>query len=177
LGRPGLTNSSGQVGDEEREDDDRVLLLDEEEAQEFAAVFDPTVSDNSTWDAGETINTFLKKHFNREVTDDEREAIMQDFLKPYYQVLNIPKLDGEIKKQIRKTGKDPHYGAERTLYDLQGQLLDMTGLLTCLWADLSSKNAEVKLQEVILLIQRVLVLLGSSSHHITQERQRWPGQG
>ena len=170
-GRPGLTSSSSQVVGEEGDDEDRVSLLGEEEAQEFA-VFDPTVSDNSTWDAGEIINAFLEKHFNREVKDDEREAIMQDFPKPSCQVLNTPKLDEEIKKQIRKTGKDPHYGAERTLYDLQGQLLDMAGPLTCLWADLTSSNAEVNPQEVILLIQRVLVLLGSASHHITQERRK-----
>ena len=48
---------------------------------------------------------------------------------------------------------------------LQEQLLDMAGSLTCLWEDMSKKEA-------IILIQRVLVLLGSASHSIEQERRR-----
>lgn len=42
----------------------------------------------------------------------------------------------------------------------------------CLWADLTNKDTKVNPQDAILLIQRVLVLLGSTSHSITQERQK-----
>ena len=97
---------------------------------------------------------------------------VKDFLKPACQALQVPRLDDEMKKQIKKAGKDPHFRAERFLYKLQDQLLDMAGPLTCLWADMMNKNAEVKSQEVILLIQRVLILLGSASQSITQERRR-----
>ena len=48
----------------------------------------------------------------------------------------------------------------------------MAGPLTCLWAELSNKETQVKPQEAILLIQRVLVLLGSASHSITKERRK-----
>ena len=89
--------------------------------------------------------------------------IVKDFPKSACQVLWVSKLD-EMKKQIKKAGKDPPFGAERSLYKLQDQLLDMAGLLTCLWADMVNKTAEVKSQNVALLIQRVLVLLGSASH-------------
>jgi len=148
-----------------------VEYLGEEEAMEFAQ-FDPTVTKDNSWEAGEVIDTFLKKHFNRSVLPEERDAIMGDFPKPTCQVLQVPKLDNEMKKQIKKAGKDPHYGVERSMYRLQDQLLDMADPLTCLWADLTSKDVQVKPQEIILLVQRVLVLLGSASHSITQERRK-----
>jgi len=66
-----------------------------------------------------------------------------------------------MKKQIKKAGKDPHYGAERSLFNLQKQLLDLSGAPYL-----------PKPQEVVLLIQRVLVLLGSTSHSISQERRK-----
>ena len=167
LGQPGSSSSKGQ--EVESDDDEDVLeYFDKEEAAEF----DPTVTDANTWEAGKVIDTFFSKHFNRSVTSDEREAIMKDFPKPASQVVQVPKLDDDMKRQIKKAGKDPHFGAERSLYRLQHQLLDMVGPLTCLWADMTSKDVEVKPQEIILLIQRVLVLSGSVSHSITQERRK-----
>ena len=126
--------------------------MDNEEALDFAD-FDPTINNDNTWDAGEMINVFLEKHFNRVITPEEREVIMNDFPKPSCQALVAPKLDEHMKKQIKKPGKDPHFGAERSLFKLQLQLLDMAGPLTCLWAELSSKETQVKPQEAILLIQ------------------------
>ena len=104
--------------------------------------------------------------------DKERNKILQDFLKPSCKVLTASKLDDEVKTQIKKAGKDPHFGAERSLYNVQQQILEMAGLLTCLWADMSDQNARVDRQAVILLVQRVLCLLGSTSHSITQERRK-----
>jgi len=46
------------------------------------------------------------------VTDNERDAIMQDCPKPSCQLLTTPRMDEEIKKHTKKTGKDPHYGAD-----------------------------------------------------------------
>ena len=106
------------------------------------------------------------------MTAAEREAIMRDFPKPDCQALQTPRLDEEMKKQIKKAGKDPHFGAERYLYRIQDQLMDVAGPLTCLWADLMDKEAVVSPQEIIRLVQRVLVLLGSASHSITQERRK-----
>ena len=54
----------------------------------------------------------------------------------------------------------------------QKQLLDVTGPLTCLWADLLNKEAKVSHEDVLLLIQRALVLLGSASHSISVERRK-----
>lgn len=66
-----------------------------------------------------------------------------------------------MKDQLKSKGKDPHQGAEKSLYKIQDQLLDVTGPLTCLWAD---------------LLQRALVLLGSTSHSINIERRtKWLG--
>ena len=134
--------------------------------------FDLTVEDGATWEAGETIDSFLEKHFSCIISAEERDSIMGNFPRPACAVLHTPKLDEEVKKLIKQAGKDPHFGTEKALYKLQDQMLDLAGPLTCLWADLLSKDAKVKTEDVILLLQRVLVLLGSASHTITRERRR-----
>ena len=118
LGQPGSSSSKGQ--EVESEEEDVLEYLNVKEATEF----NPTVIDADTWEVGEVIDTFLVKHFNRSVITDEREAIMKDFPKPSCQAVQAPKLDNDMKRQIKKAGKNPHYGAERSLYRLQDQLLD-----------------------------------------------------
>ena len=71
---------------------------------------------------------FLTKHFNRCLTDAEHEAILKDFPRPEVNVLQPPKLDEEVKEQLKKSGKDPHFGAEKSLYKIQGRLLDVAGM-------------------------------------------------
>ena len=66
---------------------------------------------------------------------------MNDFLKPSCKVMIASKLDEEMKAQIKMTGKDPHFGDERSLYTLQQQLLDIAGPLPCLCADMADPNA------------------------------------
>ena len=68
-----------------------------------------------------------------------------------------------------KAGKDPHFGA---LYKVQGQILYLAGSLTCLWSDLLNQQSEITSEQEILLIQRVLILVRSASHSITEEQQR-----
>ena len=171
----GSSSSQGQAGEEEgekeEEEEDVVDLLDESETLELVQ-FDPTVGGDNTWEAGEAIDDFLQKYFKRTLQPEEREAIMRDFPKPNCQSLQVPRLNEEMKAQIRKAGKDPHFGVKRSLFKLQDQLVDAVGPLTCLWADLMNKDAKVDPQDTILLIQRVLVLLSSASHSITQERQK-----
>lgn len=189
LDQPGSSNVQGQGGaqsqskeqsqpeqskdsvNDEPDEEDTIRLLDDTESLELVQ-FDPTVEDATTWEAGETIDSFLEKHFSRIISAEERDSIMGDFPRPSCAVLRTPKLDEEVKKLIKQAGKDPHFGTEKALYKLQDQILDLAGPLTCLWADLLSKDAKVKTEDVILLLQRVLVLLGSASHTITQERRR-----
>jgi len=152
-------------------DEDVVDLLDESEALEMIE-FDPSVEPSDTWQPPASISNFLEKHFNRSLSEDEKEAIMKDFPKPNCKVLSAPKLDDQVKDQLKKKGKDPHFGAEKSLFKLQEQLLDVAGPLTCLWADLLNKEANVTAEDTLLLIQRAIVLLGSASHSITLERRK-----
>ena len=48
---------------------------------------------------------------------------MKDYPKPRNEALFASKLDEDVKKQIEKAGKDPHYGIEKHLYNLQRQIL------------------------------------------------------
>jgi len=49
----------------------------------------------------------LEKILNRTRSEDEKEAIMKDFPKPNCKVLSAPKLDDQVKDQLKKKGKDP----------------------------------------------------------------------
>ena len=87
-------------------------MLDANEGTQFAN-FHPTVTDDSTWVAGDVINNYLEKNFNQEMLDSEKESIMKDFLRPACKVLIALKLDDKMKAQIKKTGKDPNFGADQ----------------------------------------------------------------
>ena len=78
-----------------------------------------------------------------------------------------------MKKLIKQAGKNPNFGTEKALYKLQDQILDLAGPLTWLWVDLLSKDAKVKTEDVILLLQRVLILV----HHTLLPRSEggWVG--
>jgi len=151
--------------------EDVVELLSDSEAQEFTE-FDPAVEPQGMWDPPTAMASFLERHFNHSLSEKEKEAIMTDFPRPNCSVLQAPQLDDLVKEQLKKKGKDPQFGAERTLYKVQQQLLEVSGPLTCLWADLLNPDAEVSAEEVLALIQRALVLLGSASHGVSQERRK-----
>jgi len=155
-----------------QDDEDVVEFLDEEESLELVQ-FDPTVPDENVWEAGEIINSFIEKHFKHTITAEEKNAIMEDFPKLSCTALCTPKFDKDIKKQIRMVGRDPHFRVEKHLFKLQDQILDKAGPLTCLWMDLLDQDISMKPEEIILLLQRVLVLLGSASFNITRKRGVW----
>ena len=54
-----------------------------------------------------------------------------DFPKPNCHVMSAPKLDEQVN-QLKRKGKDPHFGAEKSLYKIQDQLLDVAGPLVTL---------------------------------------------
>lgn len=58
------------------------------------------------------------------------------------------------------------------MFKVQEQVLEVTGTLTCPWADLLNKNAQVSSEDILLLIQRALVPLGSAAHTITLESRK-----
>ena len=155
----------------EEPDEDVVDLLDESEALELIE-FDPSVDPKDTWQAPQVMTTFLEKHFNRSLSPEEREAIVKDFPRPNCDAMVTPKMDEEVKEQLKQKGKDAHFGSEKTLYRIQEQLLDTAGPLTCLWADLLNKDATVSREDMVMLVQRALVLFGSVSNAITLERRK-----
>ena len=75
------TNGSGDTHLAENSDsEDAIQLLDEAEALERVE-FDPGVDSKDAWDPPKPMTSFLEKHFNRSLSDAEREAIMKDFPK------------------------------------------------------------------------------------------------
>ena len=49
---------------------------------------------------------------------------------------------GPARDHLKKKGKSPLFGAEKSLYKIQDQLLGVAGPLTCLWADLLNKKGQ-----------------------------------
>jgi len=96
-----------------------IHLLDDWEAEEFP-VFDPSIADEVSWDAGGGINTFLQKKFSYIIRPEEWDYAIKDFQKPSCPALQV---DNDMKKQIKKAGKDLYYGPVRLLYNLQKQIL------------------------------------------------------
>ena len=159
------TDGSGDTHLAENSDsEDAIQLLDKAEAIELVQ-FDPGVDSKDAWDPPKPIMSVSEKHFNRSLSDVERDAIMKDFPKPNCHMMPAPKLDEQVKESLKRKGK-----TEKSLYKIQ--LLDVTGPLTCLWADLLNKEAKVSWEDTLLLLQWALVLLGSTSHAITLERRK-----
>ena len=155
----------------EEDEEDSISLLEESEALEYVE-FDPKVDPKNTWEPTPAMEKFLERHFNRSLTSDEKEAITKDFPRPNCKSLLTPKLDEQVKDQLKRKGKDPHFGAEKSLFKVQEHLLEVAGPLTCLWSDLLNQNTKVNPEDTLLLLQRALVLLGSASHYVTQERRK-----
>ena len=61
-GQPGSSCMQGQAMQGDDNDKDVIDLLDDAETLELVQ-FDPSAQDESTWEAGETINAFLETHF------------------------------------------------------------------------------------------------------------------
>ena len=155
----------------EEQEEDAISLLGEAEAIELVE-FDPSVDPKDSWKPPKAMDDFLTKHFNRSLSEEEREGILNDFPKPNSGALKVPRLDEQVKEHLKRKGKDPHFGAEKSLYKLQESVLDVAAPLTCLWADLLNKEASLPREDILLLTQRALVLLGTASHQISLERRK-----
>ena len=59
------------------EEEDVIGLLDEEEALELVE-FDPKVESKDTWPPPKAMRSFLEKHFNKSLSEEEREAIFPE---------------------------------------------------------------------------------------------------
>ena len=103
---------------------------------------------------------FSEKHFLRCLS-----------VEPKCQALEAPKLDEQVNDCLEKIGKDPYFGSEDA-YKFQGQILDLAGPLTCLCADLLNSDIKIKKEDIILMVQRILVLVGSASDFISQKRKQ-----
>ena len=153
------------------QESDVVSLLDDIEAEQFRE-FDPEVKDPKSWQPPSTVIKYLDKHFNKTLSETNRQAILSEYPVPDCAAVKAPKLDTEVTEQLKSKGKDPRFGAERNLYKIQEQLLEVTGPLTSLWADLMRPDVDLTKEQIVHQLQRALVLVGSTSHAINVERRK-----
>ena len=95
-GPSGMAASGGKRTTDE--DEDAIELLDEAAALELVE-FDPIIKPK---EAPASISTFLS---------EKKSAVMKDFTKLSCKVLSAPKLDDQVKDQLNKKEKDPHFGS------------------------------------------------------------------
>ena len=137
------------------------------------AKFNLEIEQTNTWDPPKQMNAYLEKHFNKSLKEEEAEAILEDYPMLNSPAIEVARRDKKVKKQLRSKGRDPHFGQEKMLFGIQGELLKVGGRLTCLWADMINPDVvEPDQEKIALLVQRALVLLRSASHSITLERRK-----
>ena len=133
-----------------------VSSLDEDEAQKFRE-FELEVIDPLSWKLPLSVQKYLDKQFNKLLADKDQEAILKEFPVPDCDAVKATTLDPEVMEPLKSKGKDLWNGAERNLYKIQEQLLDVTGPLTSLWVELLQSDVEPTKQEIVLWLQRALV--------------------
>ena len=107
-----LLSSSGSQRTADASEEDLIHLLFDSEALEMVEC-DLSVTPENSWKPPTHMARFLAKHFDRCLTDAEREAILKNFPRPEVDAPQPPKLDEEVKEQLKRSGKDPHFGAEK----------------------------------------------------------------
>ena len=76
---PSVNRGKKRTRSHDGEDDsESIALLDDAEALELVE-FDPSVDPEGSWKPPKALPAFLEKHFNRSLTEEERQAIMKDF--------------------------------------------------------------------------------------------------
>ena len=76
---------------------------------------------------------FQTKNFNHKLSDEDREAILQDYPKLNCPAMEVPQLDDNVKEELK--GMDPNFAVEKNMFKLQEQLLEVGGPLACLLAN------------------------------------------
>ena len=146
----GLVNEEEDEENERENDDDHVTLYNTESKTMFAE-FNLEIKQSSKWDPPEQMSSYLEKHFNKNLRKEEAEAILEDYPMPNCPAMDVPRLDEEVRKQLRSKCKDLHFGQEKTLFNIQEELLKVGGPLTCLWADMINLEVEADKEKIALL--------------------------
>jgi len=108
------------------ENEDAISLLDDSEALQLIE-FDPQVKPTDSWDPPAAIRTFLEKHFNKVLSEEERDAIMKDFPKPNIAAVVTPRLTGDAAEQLEEQGK------ESSLWCREGPVQHTETAARCHW--------------------------------------------
>jgi len=138
--------------------------------------FDPdslTTGDECVFDAPQVINEYVEKHFRSLLKKDVREAMNKAHPVPNTPVMKAPKVDGFVHNHLQS--RFPK-ASENQLRTIQSVLLQASGPLTCLWADLItndmlSEGSTITVQDALDVVQRMLVLMGNANVLLTEARR------
>jgi len=93
---------------------------------------------------------------------EDQDAILQDFPKPDFQALQVPKLNDQVKDHLKKKSINPHFGAEKSLYCIHSQVL-------VLWSDLLDTGVTIKGEQSSFWSSRLLFCWAASQIDHTEE--------
>ena len=129
-----------------------------------SVAFDPTAvapSDEFVFDTHEVINNYLEKHFRSSLDKDVQNSMHKMHPVPRTPVMKVHKVDHYMMDHLRQCFPKSRDGE----------------LGTCLWSDLLDNNlladklAVINVHDVLNIIQRTLVLMGTANELLSQARR------
>ena len=64
--------------------------------------FNPEIEQLSTQDPPKQMSAYLEKHFNKNLRENEADAILEDYPMPNCPAIEVPRLDEEVEKQLKR---------------------------------------------------------------------------
>ena len=142
-----------------------------ENTENTSACYDPDASSTS-WKPSTDFSAFLEKNFRRKLSYDQVLDILEVSSVPAVDALASPSLDTNIPNQIPNF-QTKKYVQERDkeLASVQRALLNATGPLCCLHDALES-NESIPSEDLKLMLEQPLCLLGSSNYQLSALRRK-----
>ena len=126
------------------------------------------------FDAPTVVEKYLEEHFRKSLSKEQRTAMLRRHPKPDTKAVIPPKLDQYI---LDFAGKKLDKARDAQLSRIQANVLYAANPLSKLWSDLVEQKLDTDTESVILVpdvldvLQRTLVLLGSANNAISEARR------
>ena len=67
------------------------MTINDDDSKTMFVEFNPEIEQASTWDPPKQMSAYLKRHFNRNLREDEADAILEDYPMPNCIAIEVPR--------------------------------------------------------------------------------------
>ena len=135
-----------------------------------SGLYDPEIADTS-WAPTEEFKNFLEKHFRRKLTFDQVCDILEEQAVPSVDALVAPVFDPSMLQHVAASNKKFIQERDRELAGIQRAMLNATGPL-CTLHDQLEQGVTLQPQDLKLILQQTLCLLGSANTQLSTLRRK-----